>query len=127
MKNFYEATIIKPKLTIAAKLTLTPVGVLPCLVQFNNEILFDETIGKPKELSWLIPIELPIVLTVRIARTHPKAIIIGLTLDENEIIPMYQDCAIPPTCYYDVSGTWCLSLPPFYSWFYKKTGQGWIA
>ena len=44
MKNFSEATAIKPTLTVNVKFTVTPMGQVPCLIKLGNKTLYEDTI-----------------------------------------------------------------------------------
>lgn len=45
-----------------------------------------------------------------------------------EVLPKYQHLASKPTNYIDFYGPWSMEIPsPFYVWYHKITGQGWIA
>jgi len=127
MKNFSEATIIKSALTVNVKFTFTPIGQVPCLVKFGNKTLYEDTIKEPLTVDLDVPLTDPIDLSVQIYRHHPDAVIISLTIDDINIIPMYQNQATPPTNYIDFNSTWTLNIPNFYPWYHELTGQGWVA
>lgn len=49
------------------------------------------------------------------------------TVNGLEILPRYLHLAEPPTNYIDQLGSWRFAIPvPFYSWYHKTTGQGWL-
>jgi len=127
MKNFSEATIIKSALTVNVKFTFTPTGQVPCLVKFGNKTLYEDTIKEPLTVDLDVPLTDPIDLSVQIYRHHPDAVIISLTIDDINIIPMYQNQAVPPTNYIDFNSIWTLNIPNFYPWYHELTGQGWVA
>jgi len=128
MKNFYEATVIKPTLHVKMVLELRAVGICPCQINVNDSLEFyGDLVGNNMFIK-----ELPLTdsLTIRITvdREHPQAIeITNLTIDNHEILPKYLDHAKPPTNYLDFTGTWTFEIPNFYPWYHAITGQGWIA
>jgi hypothetical protein len=126
MKNFYEATVIKPTLGLSVSLILEPVGQLPCLVQINRKTIFENTISVKTKIVYQLPLEEPIDISIKIDRQHPDAIIVFLNIDNNEILPKYLCLADPPTNYLDQSGIWSFKIPSFYPWLHHITGQGWI-
>jgi len=127
MKNFSELTDIKSTLTIKIKLSVTPVGILPCLIKLGSEILYEDLITQPRIFDVELPLTDSIDLTVQINRHHPTAVILDLSIDGYEIIPKYQHLAFPPTGYIDSNQVWNLKIPNFYPWYHEITGQGWIA
>jgi hypothetical protein len=51
-----------------------------------------------------------------------------LSINGQEVLPRYQHLATPPTAWIDQTGTWQFDIHgPFYPWFHKISGQGWIA
>lgn len=127
MKNFYDATVIKPTLTVNIKFTVTPTGQVPCLVKFGDKTLYEDTIKEPQTFDLNLPLTDPIDLSVQIYRNHPDAVMLALTIDDYEILPKYQHLATPPTDYVDFNTTWAFKIPNFYPWYHSITGQGWIA
>jgi hypothetical protein len=127
MKNFSELTDIKSTLTIKVKFTVTPVGILPCLIKLNSKILYEDNITQAQTFDIELPLTDPIDLTVQIYRHHPDAVVLNLSIDEHEILPKYQHLANPPTDYVDFNEIWTLNIPNFYPWYHEITGQGWIA
>jgi hypothetical protein len=127
MKNFSEATAIKPRLAVNVKFTVTPVGQVPCLVKLGAKILYEDTIKETQTFELAVPLTDPIDLSVQIYRHHPDAVVLSLTIDDYEILPKYQHLATPPTDYVDFNGTWTFKIPSFYPWHHSITGQGWIA
>jgi len=127
MKNFSEATAIKPTLAVNVKFTVTPMGQVPCLVKLGNKTLYEDTIKEIQTFELDVPLTDPIDLSVQIYRHHPDAVIVSLTIDDINIIPMYQNQATPPTNYIDFNSSWTIKIPSFYPWYHGITGQGWIA
>jgi len=127
MKNFSEATAIKPGLKLSVSLILTPVGKLPCLVKFNNSILFENTLVGSTVINHELGLEDSLDLSIQIHRHHPDAVLVSLSVDGIEILPTYLHLANPPTNYLDRPGTWTFKIPSFYPWYHEITGQGWVA
>jgi len=127
MKNFSEATVIKPTLTVKVKFTVTPLGQVPCLIKIGTKILYEDTIKEPQAFDLELSLADSIDLSVEIYRCHPDAVVVSLTIDDINIIPMYQNQATPPTNYIDFNGIWTIKIPSFYPWYHELTGQGWIA
>lgn len=126
MKNFYEATVTRDKLTIPVKITVTPIGQLPCMVTVNKKVLFEDALTKTEVVQYELPINSPLDVQIQIYRQHPHAVSIKIEVDSKEVIPLYQHLAHPPTSYFDKSGVWHLRIPSFYPWYHEVTGQGWI-
>ena len=127
MKNFSEATAIKPTLTVNVKFTVTPKGQVPCLIKLGNKTLYEDTIKEVQTFELELPLVDPIDLSVQIYRNHPDAVVLALNIDDYEILPKYQHLATPPTGYVDFNTTWTFKIPNFYPWYHDITGQGWIA
>ena len=125
MKNFSEALATKPNLKLTINLILTPVGKdIPCEVSVNNETVFDQSISSIQTITGDVDLLDPIDIRVKIQREHPQAIQVILVVDGWEVIPKYQHHANPPTNYINTNEEWSLSIPEFYSWYHKITGQG---
>ena len=126
MKNFYEATVIKPGLTIPVKLTLDPIGSLPCLIKINGTTVYEDTIRNTKEIIQNIPLNDAVNISIQIYRHHPDALQVSLTINDYDVLPVYQHLANPPTCYLDQNNIWTFNISNFYPWYHEITGQGWI-
>lgn len=127
MKNFYEATVTRPKLFLDLNLTLKPIGIdIPCKVLINKETVCDEIVSDIKTISTQVSLLDPIDISIQIERQHPQAIQVVLVIDDYEIIPKYQHHANPPVDYIDTNDEWTLTIPNFYQWYHIITGQGWI-
>jgi len=125
MKNFSEALATKPNLKLTINLVLTPIGEnIPCRVSINNETVFDQNISSVQTITGDIDLLDPIDIRIKIQREHPQAIQVMLVVDGWEVLPKYQHHANPPTDYIDTDKEWQLSIPEFYSWYHKITGQG---
>ena len=52
--------------------------------------------------------------------------ILKITINGNEVMPVYQHLSNPATNW--ITKNWNLSIPgPFYPWYHQITGQGWVA
>lgn len=134
MKNFYEATVTKPNLTVRCCLGIKRThGNVRTVIKINNENTFgDNSTGETKiiadhQLWFSVPLDQPIDISIQlIDRQHPNALELSLTIDGYEVLPLYQHLANPPTAYLDFNDEWTLQIPNFYPWYHEVTGQGWI-
>ena len=71
----------------------------------------------------------PIQLTCQIANVDKGAVEIKrFSVNNKEILPVYQHLANPPVAWIDKTGIWRMDIPaPFYTWYHKISGQGWVA
>jgi len=127
MKNFYEATVIKPTLELDVQITLRPVGSVPCTVTVNGNVVYKDTLTKNIVVPVSVPLTDPVDITVQIQHTHPNAVEISVNIDEYEILPIYQMFFDIKNCYLDNDNTWNINIPNFYIWLHQVAGQGWIA
>lgn len=127
MKNFYEATVIKRALMLDVIITLHPVVSCVCCVYINDDAVFDGIVTELTQIVQSVHLTDDINFRIKIRRTHPEAIILGINIDGIEIIPVYLHLSTPPTHYLDFNGEWSITIPSFYPWLHEITGQGWIA
>jgi hypothetical protein len=128
MKNFSEATVIKPTLELKMVLDLKAIGICPCQIKINNRLEFYGGLVGNNTFIRHLALNDPIEVQITVDRQHPQAIeIVGLKIDDHEIMPLYLNQSNPPTNYLDFTGTWTLTIPNFYPWYHEITGQGWIA
>lgn len=128
MKNFSEATVIKPNLSFPIELRLIPIEQCMCVALINGELVHDGLLTGPKLVQIKnTRIDSPIDVRVIVTRQHPEAVEVKVSIDGYEIIPLYADTiARPPTNYLDFNGEWQLHIPSYYPWLHEITGQGWI-
>jgi hypothetical protein len=128
MKNFYEATVTKSKLTSTVELMLMPVGQCVAVVMINDNVVHDGLLTVSKSIQVKVkPIDGPIDIKIVMTRQHPEALEVKVVIDGYDIIPLYLAHAKPPTNYLDFNGEWNLHIPNFYPWIHALTGQGWVA
>jgi hypothetical protein len=54
--------------------------------------------------------------------------IVDLSVNSKHILPLYLHHAIPPTHWIENIDTWEMKIPsPFYAWYQKISGDGWVA
>lgn len=127
MKNFYDATVIRPDLKLKMVLELNAVGICPCQIKINNQLEFYGDLVGMNTFIKHIHITDPIDIEITVDRQHPQAIeIVNLTIDDYQILPSYQHTSNPPTTYIDFTGSWTFKISNFYTWLHEITGQGWI-
>lgn len=128
MKNFYEATVIKPDLKLKMVLELKAIDICPCRVFINDHMEFYGGMVGTNIFTKELNLTSPINIKITVDRQHPQAIeIVNLKIDDFEIMPIYLNQADPPTNYLDFTGIWTLTIPNFYPWYHEITGQGWIS
>lgn len=128
MKNFSDATIIKPTLKLKMVLDLKAIGMCPCQIKINDQIEFyGSLVGNNTFIKRLV-LNDPVELQITVDRQDPQAIeIVSLKIDDHEIMPLYLNQSSPPTNYLNFTGTWTFKITSFYPWYHDLTGQGWIA
>ena len=128
MKNFSDATVIKPTLKLKMVLDLKAIGICPCQIKINDQIEFyGSLVGNNTFIKHLV-LNDPVELQIIVDRQDPQAIeIVSLKIDDHEIMPLYLNQSSPPTNYLNFTGTWTFKIPSFYPWYHEITGQGWIA
>ena len=128
MKNFSEATVIKPTLELKMILDLKAIGICPCQIKINDQLEFQGGLVGNNTFIRHLALTDTIEVKITVDRQHPQAIeIVGLKIDDHKIMPLYLNQSNPPTNYLDFTGTWTLTIPNFYPWYHEITGQGWIA
>jgi hypothetical protein len=130
MKNFSEATAIKPALRINGKIKLTPsVTHIRCLVIVNGTSIFNDWLREEANLDFDLPIDANTNISIQAVCQHwDEYVDIQVLLEDFEIIPKFQQFANPETNRLDSNcQSWRLQTLNFYTWLHKITGQGWIA
>ena len=128
MKNFYEATVIKPDLKLKMVLELKAVGVCPCKISINDHLEFYGGLVGNNMFIKELDLTDSLAIKITVDRQHPQAIeVVKLSIDGYEVLPKYLSLANPPTVYIDITGDWTFNLPSFYPWYHEITGQGWVA
>ena len=126
MKNFYEATVIKPNLKLVVALRIKPVGNIKARLQINDAKWITE-ITKEEVFEHQVGVTDPIDIQIQITRQHPEAFELALEIDGHTVLPVYQERAGVSTCYINTNDIWQLYIPNFYTWLHETTGQGWIS
>jgi uridine kinase len=129
MKNFLEATAIKPTLRINGKIKLTPsVSHIRCMVIVNGITIFNDWLKEEANFNFDLPVDASTNISIQArCQRWDEYVDIQVLLEDFEIIPKFQQFANPKTNRLDFScNTWRLQMLNFYTWFHKITGQGWI-
>lgn len=130
MKNFYDATVIRPNLTMDLEIWLKPVDLVYCEVLVNQESMFHGKMIDPTVIKKTLPIDSEVMISIQIInqRVHPQALEIeNINIDNYNILPLYQHLCDPGTNYIDFNMPWYLKIPNFYPWYHEISGQGFIA
>jgi len=105
MKNFYEATVTRPTLTLSLHLVLNT----------EAQIIINGASLQATEIQETLALDQPIALMI-LGQEHIQ--VTKLTIDGYDI-PNYH--------WKQSQGVWTLDIPNFYPWLHDVTGQGWIA
>lgn len=125
MKNFYEATVIKPTLVLHVQLKVRPIGKVLSKIQINDTV-WESTITQEQIYETTVGLNKAITVAVQIQRKHPEALEVSLYIEGREIIPKYQHKAKPQTSYIDSNSEWKINIPNFYVWYHEVVGHGWV-
>lgn len=125
MKNFYEATVTKPLMTLKVQLNVRPVGHVQSKIQINNSV-WESTISQEQTYEIDVALNDAINILIQIQRKHPEALEVSLYIENREIIPKYLLKAEPQTSYIDSNSEWKIHIPNFYLWYHEVVGHGWV-
>ena len=126
MKNFSDITAIETVNALSIELNYRFHGNCLATVCINDTWYVELGHG-------VIPVNLfdPISLTVTIIDFEEGTSGIEIekfNVNGIEILPKYQHLSSSKKCYIDQYDTWRFDIPaPFYVWYHKISGQGWIA
>jgi hypothetical protein len=126
MKNFYEATGIRPNLTLDVVLHVKPIGKVRTKLQINDAIWSTEISGDEQTFRHKVGLTDPVDIQIQIDRTHPEALEVELEIEGYKVLPTYQEYAGLDTCYINTNVLWKFNITNFYSWYHEVKGQGWI-
>jgi len=118
MKNFYELTTIdtKKKLVVYIELVLHDNPIYTFTV---NDLVIDK-------LNCILYFDLFETLNFFCKVKKGAIEIKKITINDKEVMPIYLSYAEPKTSW--ITEDWTLNIfQPFYPWYHKITGQGWIA
>jgi hypothetical protein len=117
MKNFYDLTIIDVSDKLKVKIKLIE-HKQPEYVFTVNEW----SVGTYALLNFGLLDNLKFKCEVQKGAVEIEKI----TINDKEVLPLYLHLAEPKTSW--ITDTWCFEInQPFYPWYHKITGQGWIA
>lgn len=127
MKTFYEIADIKDTITMMVEIKFkTHEGDPIVFLKLNSPFGVKLDINNQQPGVWdNIPLMDPIDIEMSV--TGGSVHIESLTVDGFEVIPKYQHLADPQTAFLNDGEHWTLNIPaPFYPWYHKITGHGWI-
>ena len=82
MKNFYEATVIKPDLKLKMVLELKDIDICPCQITINNKLEFYGGLVGTNLFIKHLELTDPIEIKIAVNRQHPQAIeVLKLSID----------------------------------------------
>jgi len=117
MENFYDITVIDTKHKLEVKIEL---------IEHNNpsyEFFVDDVKILP---IFELKKDLLEPISFKCNVNNGAIEVAKIIINENEVMPLYLHLANPQTSW--ITNKWQLYIPgPFYPWYHKITGQGWIA
>jgi hypothetical protein len=125
MKTFSKllATIIQDDRFLRITIELKSHGDVRYQARINGQEFVDSI---KTQVHIFAPIDFTIDLTEFTEGTSGVEVV-KFTVNELEILPVYQHLANPPTNYIDSIGTWAMHIPkPFFQWYHTVSGQGWL-
>jgi hypothetical protein len=117
------ATIIQDDRFLRVNIQLKSHGDVKYQASINGQVFSDSIATQVHIFS---PIDFKIFLTEFTEGTSGVEVV-KFTINELEILPLYQHLADPPTDYIDSIGQWAMHIPgPFFPWYHTVSGQGWL-
>jgi hypothetical protein len=125
IQNFSQLTAIKTEQALEVELVIRRHGRSVDQIMINHQRILRE------HAIVLVDLFSPVRLEIELFDFDEGVSGIEIqkfSINKHEVLPQYQHLASRPTNYIDTIGKWTLEIPaPFYAWYHKTTGQGWIA
>lgn len=122
-QTFSDVMAIDPAKKLKVHLILATHGTIDYTVTLNNQ-----KITELESVTWVGLFEkIDLKITVNENKNNSLLEVKSLTVNDREILPLYQFKASTSTCRIK-QGEWNYYISaPFYSWYHNTSGQGWIA
>jgi hypothetical protein len=118
MKNFLDLTDIDTSNLIEVKIELA--------LHNDPEYVFSLNGIAVTNINTTLYFDLLANLEFRCTVTAGVVEILDIQVNNQTILPLYLNRALPPTSW--ITGAWEFDInEPFYVWLHQITGQGWIA
>ena len=123
MKNFSDILDINPQDQLQVRLVIKVHGDIHYRMRLNGHLISD------LDTEYKLGLFSTINLRCTVFDVNAGAVEIDmLSVNGTEVLPRYQHLANPGTAWIDKPGTWEFKIDqPFYPWFHRISGQGWIA
>lgn len=115
MKNFLDITDINLEQKLKIQIEL---------LEHNNPVYSFKLNGLPIQKTMYLGLLDHLHFSCEISQGAIE--IVKICVNTKEILPLYLNCANPPTNW--ITQNWQFNIDkPFYPWYHEITGQGWIA
>lgn len=122
IKNFSQLTVIDPRDKISVNVVSFVEGDPDYTLTLNGEIM------RPGYRARYVGLFDDIIIRCEKRSSHGKIEIAKFAVNEKLILPRFNHLATGSTNIISQPGIWHLSIPhPFFSWYHRTSGQGWIA
>jgi len=121
IKTFSEVLDIKTQDQLQVQLVIVPHGNIHYRMRLNGHLISD------LDTTYALDLFAPINLKCQVIDANDGAVEIKmLAVNGVEVLPKYQHLANPQTAW--ITQDWEFKTSgPFYPWFHKISGQGWVA
>jgi|688.fasta_scaffold05584_20 hypothetical protein len=118
IKNFYNLLAIDTANKLTVEIVLQPHDLAKYLFTVNNQTVDNQNL--------ILYFDLFDSFHFNCSVTTGAVEVTRIAINGHEIMPVYLHLAQPNTNW--ITNNWELCVPgPFYPWYHKITGQGWIA
>jgi hypothetical protein len=142
MNNFSE--LLATEVILLVTIVLEPVfdtQVPHTVVTVAGKALFSGPLTQPVTLSCCVDLLTPFEILIELSnkdyhKDHTSAVVISqLNIDSHDLVPQWSHLAHYsndknynlPTTHLGFNGTWKMDInEPFYHWWHRVTGQGWL-
>lgn len=123
IKTFSEVLGIKTQSQLQVRLRVIPHGNIHYRIRLNGHLILDN------ETIYHVDLFSKINLTCMVFDVNGGAVEVQLLeINGQEVLPKYQHLANPATAWINQTGNWMFDISePFYPWFHRISGQGWVA
>lgn len=123
IKTFSDTLVIKPKLDVT--ITVVYHGYILGRVEFNGQPCYEGV--NHFQIGLRDPMSLDSNI-IKYVEGSSAIEITEFTVNGYNVIPKYQHLSSSGNAYHDWIGLWHMEInDPFYPWYHRVSGQGWVA